>query len=98
MAGNIRSLTLDVLKPHEPLIIELADRLAAIESVSYVTITVIEVDANTETIKLSLVGEAVDFDAIRAEIEATGATIHSVDRVSAGRHAMPANSRRVSRT
>ena len=87
MAGNIWSLTLDVLKPHEPSIIALAERLAEVDGVSEVNINVLEVDANTETIKLSIAGECIDFSIIRAEIEEFGATVHSIDHVSVGKHA-----------
>ncbi|GIX47229.1 MAG: hypothetical protein KatS3mg131_1440 [Candidatus Tectimicrobiota bacterium] len=86
MAGDIRSLTLDVLKPHEPTIIELAKRLASLEGISAVNIAVLEVDAHTETVKVSIVGPAVDFASVRHTIETFGATIHSIDQVSAGEH------------
>jgi hypothetical protein len=87
MSGNyIRSLILDVLKPHEPSIVELANRLAYLQQVASVHITVLEVDANTETVKISLTGDPLDFAAIRADIEQAGATIHSIDQVAAGRH------------
>ena len=84
MVSNIRTLLLDVLKPHDPSVIELAQRLVALDCIEGVEINVIEVDARTETVTVSLVGRAVDFDAVRAEIEEAGATVHSVDRVSAG--------------
>ena len=84
MISNIRTLLLDVLKPHDPSVIELAQRLVALDCIEGVEISVIEVDADTESVTVSLVGRTVDFDAVRAEIEEAGATIHSVDRVSAG--------------
>ena len=90
MISNIRTLLLDVLKPHDPSVIELAQRLVALECIEGVEINVIEVDARTETVTVSLVGRAVDFDAVRAEIEEAGATIHSVDQVSAGAPLTPA--------
>ncbi len=89
MMARIRSLTLDVLKPHEPTIVDLAARLANLEGISGVNIAVLEVDANTETIKVSIVGEAVDFETVRTAIEGFGATIHSIDQVSAGKQATP---------
>jgi len=84
MASNIGTLLLDVLKPHDPSIIELAQRLAALDGIEGVDISVVEVDARTESTMVSLVGTAIDFDAVRAEIEETGATVHSIDRVSVG--------------
>ncbi len=90
MKSSIRTLVLDVLKPHDPSIIELAQRLVALDCIEGVEINVIEVDARTETVTVSLVGRAVDFDAVRAEIEEAGATVHSVDQVSAGAPLTPA--------
>jgi len=90
MISDIRTLLLDVLKPHDPSVIELAQRLVALECIEGVEINVIEVDARTETVTVSLVGRAVDFDAVRAEIEEAGATVHSVDHVSAGAPVTPA--------
>lgn len=90
MISNIRTLLLDVLKPHDPSVIELAQRLVALECIEGVEINVIEVDARTETVTVSLVGRAVDFEAVRAEIEEAGATVHSVDQVSAGAPLAPA--------
>lgn len=90
MRSNIRTLLLDVLKPHDPSVIELAERLNALECIEGVDISVLEVDARTETITVSLIGSAIDFNAVRAEIEEVGATVHSVDRVSAGTAPIPA--------
>jgi hypothetical protein len=78
-------VNLDVLKPHAPSIVELADRLCRLDRVSQVNITVIEMDANTETLKAEIIGNGFEFQLIKTEIEAVGATIHSIDHVSASR-------------
>jgi len=82
--GNIVQLVLDVMKPHKPGIIEYAKKLNTLGGVSGVNCTLYEVDQDTETIKITLEGRRIDFDAVKATIESLGGSIHSVDSVSAG--------------
>lgn len=84
MASEIKRLILDVLKPHYPSIIELAKRLSVIEGVSGVSCVLDEVDQNTESIKITIEGPNIDYDAVEDVIEECGAAIHSIDGVSAG--------------
>jgi hypothetical protein len=49
-----------------------------------VNVTLIEIDKDTETIKVTIDGK-LDYPAIRSAIEEWGGVIHSVDEVSAGR-------------
>jgi hypothetical protein len=76
---------LDVLKPHHPSIVELARRLSVLEGVSGVNCTLEEVDQETESIKITIEGNAIDFDVLEQAISESGAVIHSVDSVSAGK-------------
>ena len=82
---NIRRLVLDVLKPHNPSIIELSKKIAVINGISGVNLTLDEVDQETESIKITIEGRAIDFDEVKEAIEELGAVIHSVDSVSTGR-------------
>ncbi|NYT01194.1 MAG: DUF211 domain-containing protein [Methanosarcinales archaeon] len=81
----IRRLVLDVLKPHIPSIIELADVLANLEGVTGVNISLYEVDQQTETIKATIEGDFVDFRVVEKVIQEFGGVIHSVDEVVAGK-------------
>ena len=73
-------LVLDVLKPHQPSIVELAHVVAA-KGAAEVEVNVIEMDELTETVTLTLRGSALDLDAIAAAIKDFGASVHSVDQV-----------------
>lgn len=84
--GRIRRLVLDTLKPHDPSIIELADKLTDLDGVSAVNISIYEMDRKVENAKITIEGEAVDFTIIARLIEEMGGAIHSVDEVAAGRH------------
>ena len=83
--GEIVQMVLDVMKPHRPNIIEYAKRLSALHGVSGVNCTLYEVDQDTETIKITIEGDDINYDRVRDVIEGLGGSIHSVDSVSAGR-------------
>ena len=82
---EIKRLVLDVLKPHAPSIIEIAKRLGKIEGVSGVNCSLDEVDQETESIKITIVGPNVNYEAVEKTIKACGAVIHSIDSVSSGK-------------
>ena len=83
--GEIKRLVLDVLKPHHPSIIEMSQRIALLEGVTGVNCTLYEVDQETESIKITIEGTAIDFPKVEEVIRDCGAVIHSVDSVAAGK-------------
>ncbi len=80
----IKRIILDVLKPHTPSIIEVAERLGGLEGISGVNISLEEVDAETDSIKITIEGNNIDYARVKKEISECGAVIHSIDGVSAG--------------
>lgn len=84
MRMKIKKIAIDVLKPHEPNIIEYAKTLSELTGVDGVTIRSVEIDEKTESIEMSIEGSDIDFDEVRKTIESLGGSIHSVDLVSAG--------------
>jgi hypothetical protein len=83
--SDLKRIVLDVLKPHHPSIVELSQRLSVLDGVSGVNITIIEVDQDTETVKITIEGNAFIYDDIESAITEAGAVVHSVDSVSAGK-------------
>ncbi len=83
MAG-LRRLVLDVLKPHEPGNIVLALKLSELENVDGVNLSLYEIDQTTENIKITIVGNDMNFEKIRKVIEDLGGVIHSIDEIVAG--------------
>lgn len=81
---GIKRIILDVLKPHEPSIIEVAQRLSSLEGISGVNISLEEVDTETDSIKITIEGNNINYDLVKKEIDECGASIHSIDGVSAG--------------
>ena len=82
--GKIRRLVLDTLKPHEPSIIEMADRLSELEGVDSVNISVYEIDRKVENVKMTLEGKAIDYELVEELIREMGGSIHSIDEAVAG--------------
>ena len=80
----IKRIILDVLKPHSPSIIEIAEKLGGLEGITGVNISLEEVDAETDSIKITIEGTNIDYQRVKKEISECGAVIHSIDGVSAG--------------
>jgi hypothetical protein len=81
----IKRLVLDVLKPHEPSVLELAITLSNLKGVSGVNVDVQEIDRKTETVKVTIEGTDIQFEDIRRVIKEAGGALHSIDQVSAGK-------------
>lgn len=85
LTPGIKYLVLDVLKPHEPSISDLALKLCSVDNVRKVDISLLEVDERTTSLKVILEGSSMDLESIRKRIEEMGAVIHSVDQVTVER-------------
>lgn len=83
--NRIKRIVLDVLKPRDPPIYELASQLADCRGVQDVSITVAEIDQNTESIKISIEGGSVNIEDVKECLDRFGASIHSVDEVKVTR-------------
>lgn len=82
--ADLRRIVLDVLKPHEPHLLEFTDRIATVESVEGVTTSLIELDQEVQNVKITIEGEALDYETIEKTIDGLGGTVHSVDQVAYG--------------
>ncbi len=79
---RVRRLVLDVLKPHQPNVLEFARAIAALGPGYHVEIRVVEVDEQTETLQVFIESDALDFERIEEVIDENGASLHSIDEVS----------------
>jgi hypothetical protein len=82
--ANIRRVVLDVLKPHSPSMVELSSQLADLPGVYGVDISLIEMDQKVENIKITCEGDSISYDKVEQVIKQSGASIHSLDKVSVG--------------
>jgi hypothetical protein len=83
---TVRRLVIDVLKPHDPPLVEFTRRVSDVESVEGVTSALIELDQEVQNVKLTFEGAGLEYDAIEETVERLGATVHSVDEVACGEH------------
>lgn len=82
--SKIRHIVLDVLKPHDPPVIDIASAIGDIEGVDGVNITVMQVDKDVEGVKVTIKGQDINFKEVQKIIEDNSCSIHSVDKVSCG--------------
>ena len=78
---QLAKVVLDVLKPHKPSVVELGRALSELNSVAKVMITLGEVDVDTETVKIIVEGDGLDYERIKEVIRKFGGAIHSIDEV-----------------
>lgn len=83
--AQVKLLVLDILKPHKPNIVEFCQVIAKANGIENIDISVYTVDEKTESVKMVLEGNSLDFEIIRKTIEDFGAVVHSVDKVCAGK-------------
>lgn len=83
--GKVRRIVLDTLKPHDPSIIEMAERLSDLDGILAVNISIYEMDRKVENAKITIEGDTISFEAVAIIIEELGGAIHSIDEVVAGR-------------
>lgn len=76
---------LDTLKPMEPNIIVMANSLSTLNGIQAVNISIAEIDLKVENAKITIEGEDLNYEEIKAVIEDMGGSIHSIDEVVAGK-------------
>jgi hypothetical protein len=79
--AKLKHIVLDVLKPHQPSILELARAIAELGADYRVRIEVTAVDEKTESTLIEIEGENLVFETVSETITVLGASVHSVDRV-----------------
>ena len=72
---------MDVLKPHRPSVVELGKALSQLPGVLSINITLGEVDVDTESVKITIEGNSLNYEEIEKTIKRFGAAIHSIDEV-----------------
>lgn len=91
---NVRRVVLDVDKAvSRPSLLEIAAAIEAVPGVQGLNITVTEIDVETVGTNVTIEGEGLNFDAIVAAIERTGAVVHSIDQIVAGKEIVEAVAR-----
>ena len=79
--SSISKLVLDVLKPHIPTLVEFSVEVSKVPGVQKVNAVLVEVDAETDSIRLTVEGRGVNYEELKSTVKRLGAAIHSVDEV-----------------
>lgn len=77
----LKSIVLDVLKPHHPNGLEFAAAIADSLSDAEVTLDVVEVDEKTETVTIAITGSDLAYAQICEAIGRMSGSVHSIDQV-----------------
>ncbi|ODR79406.1 hypothetical protein BG842_06970 [Haladaptatus sp. W1] len=83
---SLRRVVIDLLKPHEPTILELARLVGESDGVEGVDATLLETDRKVENVKLTIEGDDINFDDVRDVIDELGGSVHSIDKVAYGEY------------
>ncbi len=78
---KVKKLILDILKPHQPNVLDFASALAEQAGEIRVTVSVVEVDEKTESVVAEIEGNDIDFERLTTHIKELGASVHSIDEV-----------------
>ncbi|GAB7095444.1 DUF211 domain-containing protein [Halolamina litorea] len=84
--NDLRRIVLDVLKPHDPSLLEFTDHVSGAESVAAATASLIELDKEVQNVKLTVEGDALDYNAVESAVDDLGGTVHSIDHVACGEY------------
>jgi len=81
---KLKIMVIDVLKPHQPDIIEFGNAIEKEKSVRTLNLSVYATDVKTESVKIAVAGDNLDYKNIRKIIEDFGAVVHSTDKAVIG--------------
>lgn len=82
MSAVIKRVLLDVLKPREVSLVDLSKAAVSIDGVDEVDLIVSEVDSKTETVKITLRGQHVNYDLVSKVMDRYGVSIRGIDEIS----------------
>jgi hypothetical protein len=83
---NLRQVMMDVDKAVErPSLIEIAEAINSEEGVEGLSIVITEIDMETVGMEITVEGENMNYEMLVSAIEKTGAVVHSLDQVLAGK-------------
>jgi uncharacterized protein len=86
MLMNIRRIVLDVDKAvSRPTLIDITNAIEAVPGVQGLNLTVTEIDIETVGRNVTIEGDGLDYEALVKAIESTGAVVHSIDQIVAGK-------------
>ena len=85
MQHSVKRVVLDVLKLRDHPLPEFALRLCSMPNIDGVKVSLVEIDQNTESVKVIMEGADIDLDFVEKIMKEYGAVVHSIDEVAVGK-------------
>ncbi|WEL19652.1 DUF211 domain-containing protein [Candidatus Nanohalococcus occultus] len=82
--SKLRRVVLDVLKPHDPEILDFAQETSELEGVKGTNTTLVENEKDVENIKITVQGDGFSFEKVKETVENLGGSIHGIDQAICG--------------
>ena len=82
MAIHIRRVLVEALKARDTSLVNLSQAICSVNGVEECDIVVTDVDAKTETIKLTVRGADIEYSGIMSVLQENGVSVKGVDEVS----------------
>jgi hypothetical protein len=89
MVIHIRRVLIEALKPRETSLVELSQAICSVSGVEECDIVVTDVDAKTETIKLTVRGSNIEYEGISKIMQEYGMSIKGMDEISVSKTKQP---------
>ena len=84
MAKTLRLVVLDILKPHEPGILEVSSEVVKLAGIDGLNTVVYDVDKDVERVKITIEGKDIPIKNVIKVLEGMGTSLHGIDEVSYG--------------
>jgi uncharacterized protein len=85
MEVAVKRVLMDALKPRELSIVDLAKALGSVDEKGEIEIIVSEVDARTETLKVTIKGSNIDYLLVSNIMDKFGVSIRGIDEINVAR-------------
>jgi len=82
MAIHIRRVLVEALKARDTSLVNLSQAICSVNGVEECDIVVTDVDAKTETIKLTVRGADIEYSGIMSVLQENGVSVKGVDEVN----------------
>ena len=82
MAIHIRRVLVEALKARDTSLVNLSQAICSVNGVEECDIVVTDVDAKTETIKLTVRGADIEYGGIMSVLQENGVSVKGVDEVN----------------
>ena len=89
MSIHIRRVLIEALKPRDTSLVELSQAICSIDGAEECDMIVTDVDAKTETIKLTVRGFDIKYDGLSKVMQEYGISIKGVDEISVSKAKLP---------